>query len=183
MTYVIHTVETAPEAAREPLAAAGKAYGFVPNLLAVMADAPALLKAYRTVIDLFDQTSLSATERQVVLLTASYENRCEYCVSAHSVIAKMQKVPDAVVGAIRDGRPIADARLEALRVFTSAIVNSRGWPSNADTAAFLDVGYTRTQILEVVLGVGVKTLSNYTNHVAETPLDRAFAPAAWSKAA
>lgn len=183
MTYTIHTVETAPEAAKEALAAAGKGFGFVPNLLAVMAEVPALLTAYRTLIGLFDQTSLNASERQVVLLTASYENRCEYCVAAHSMIAKMQKVPDAVVAAIRDGRLIADSKLQALRAFTSAVVNSRGLPSEADTAAFLAAGYTRTQILEVVLGVGIKTLSNYTNHVAETPLDQAFAPAAWSKAA
>lgn len=183
MTYAIHTVATAPEAARETLAAAGKAYGFVPNLLAVMAEAPALLKAYTIVVGLFDQTSLSASERQVVLLTASYENRCEYCVAAHSVIAGMQKVPQAVVSAIRDGRLIPDAKLEALRAFTAAVVNSRGLPSDADTAAFLAAGYSRTQILEVVLGVGVKTLSNYTNHAADTPLDQAFAPAAWSKAA
>ncbi len=183
MTYTIHTVETAPEAAKEALAAAGKGFGFVPNLLAVMAEVPALLTAYRTLIGLFDQTSLNASERQVVLLTASYENRCEYCVAAHSMIAKMQKVPDAVVAAIRDGRLIADSKLQALRAFTSAVVNSRGLPSDADTAAFFAAGYTRTQVLEVVLGVGIKTLSNYTNHVAETPLDQAFAPAAWSKAA
>lgn len=183
MTYEIHTVETAPAAAKETLGAVGKAYGFIPNLLAVMAEAPALLKAYTTVVGLFDQTSFNASERQVVLLTASYENGCEYCVSAHSAIARMQKVPDAVVGAIRDGRPIADAKLQALRAFTSTVVKSRGFPSEADTASFLAAGYTRTQILEVVLGVGVKTLSNYTTHVAETPLDQAFAPAAWSKAA
>ncbi len=183
MTYTVHTPETAPETARETLVAVGKTFGFLPNLLAVMAEAPALLEAYRSVGALFDQTSFSPSERQIVLLTTSYENDCEYCVAAHSVIAGMQKVPGEVIQAIRDGKPIADRRLEALRRFTAAVVTSRGLPSAADTTAFLGAGYSRAQVLEVVLGVGMKTLSNYANHIAKTPLDRAFASAGWSKAA
>ena len=183
MNYTVHTTETAPEAARETLAGAKKAYGFLPNLLAVMAEAPALVKAYVTLSRIFEETSLSPSERQTVLLTVSYENDCDYCVAAHSVIAGMQKVPEETVQGIRDGRPLADRKLEAIRRFTAAVVNTRGWPTDADTKAFLSAGYTQSQILEVVLGVGIKTLSNYTNHIAGTPLDMAFAKAAWSKAA
>jgi len=175
MTYVVHSLDTAPAAAKENLADAKEAYGFLPNLLGVMAEVPALLKAYRTAMGLFEETSLSPTEQQIVLLAVSQANKCKYCVAAHSVIAKMQKVPGDVVEAARDGRPIVDSRLEALRRFTDAVVVSRGWPSDADTKAFLDAGYSKTQILEVVLGIGVKTLSNYTNHIADTPLDDAFA--------
>ena len=182
MNYKVHTVESAPEGARETLASATKAYGFLPNLLGVMAEAPALVKAYRTAVDLFEETSLTPSERQVVLLTVSYENGCEYCVAAHSVIAGMQRVPEAVVQAIRAGQPIGDGKLEALRRFVSAVVLTRGLPSEADTQAFLNAGYGQAQTLEVVLGVGVKTLSNYTNHIAGTPLDQAFAPASWTKA-
>jgi uncharacterized peroxidase-related enzyme len=183
MSYTVHTPETAPEAAKESLAVIKKAHGFVPNLLAVMAEAPALLKAYRALGALFDGTSFSPSERQVVLLAASYENGCEYCVAVHSVAAGMQKVPNDVVQAIRDGKEIADRKLEALRRFTAAVVSTRGWPSDADTRAFLSAGYARTQILEVVLGIGMKTLSNYTNHIADTPLDQPFAKASWAKAA
>jgi uncharacterized peroxidase-related enzyme len=183
MTYTVHTVQTATEPARTTLAEVRKAYGFVPNLLAVMAEAPALVKSYVALSRIFEETSFSPSERQVVLLTTSYENGCEYCIAAHSVIAGMQKVPDDVVQAIRNGRPIADKKLEALRRFTAAVVTSRGWPSDADTGTFLNAGYGRQQVLEVLLGVGIKTLSNYTNHIADTPLDQAFATAAWSKAA
>lgn len=183
MSYKIHDPDTAPAAAKEILAGAQKAFGFVPNLLGVMSEAPALAKAYTTLARIFEETSFSATERQLVLLTASYENGCEYCIAAHSTIAGMQKVPAAVIGAIRDGKPIPDAKLDALRRFTATMVKSRGWPTEADTSAFLAAGYARQQILEVVLGIGFKTLSNYTNHVAETPLDAAFAKAVWSKAA
>ena len=183
MSYTVHTVDTAPEAAKEILAGAKNAFGFLPNLLGVMATAPALVKAYVTLSRIFEETSFDATERQVVLLAANYENDCEYCIAAHSVIAGMQKVPDAVIQAIRDNRAIPDAKLEALRRFTAAVVASRGWPSDADIQAFTSAGYGERQILEVILGIGFKTLSNYTNHVAGTPLDAAFAKAAWSKAA
>lgn len=183
MSYTIHNPDTAPEAAREILTSAKKTYGFLPNLLGAMAEAPALVKAYTTLSRIFEETSFSAAERQVVLLTVSYENRCEYCVAAHSVVAAMQKVPDDVVGAIRNGKPIADAKLEALRRYTTAVAASRGWPTEEDTKVFLAAGYGKQQVLEVVLGVGFKTLSNYTNHIAKTPLDEAFRKGAWSKAA
>jgi uncharacterized peroxidase-related enzyme len=183
MSYTVHTVHTAPSHATQTLQDTQKAYGFLPNLLGVMAEAPALLKAYRSVIGLFDETSLTPTERQVVLLTVSESNGCGYCVAAHTVIAGMQQVAADVVDAIRAGQAIADPKLQALRRFTAAVVEQRGWPSADDMAAFLNAGYTQTQVLEVVLGVGVKTLSNYTNHIADTPLDAAFAKAAWSKAA
>jgi uncharacterized peroxidase-related enzyme len=183
MSYTIHTPETAPEAAKDVLTGAKKAFGFVPNLLAVMAEAPTLVNAYTTLDGLFAKTSLTPTERQTVLLTVSYENDCEYCVAAHSVIAGMQKVPADVIEALRNGVAHRDGKLEALRRFTSALVHTRGWLSKPEVEAFLAAGYGRQQVLEVMLGVGLKTLSNYTNHIAETPLDAAFGPAAWSKAA
>lgn len=183
MTYQIHDLDTAPAAAKEILAGAKKAFGFVPNMLGMMAEAPALAKAYTTLSRIFEETSFTAAERQVVLLTTSYENGCEYCVAAHSVVAGMQKVPEAVIGAIRSGNPIADPKLEALRRFTAVVVQSRGWPGDEATKALLAAGYGRQQVLEVVLGIGFKTLSNYTNHIAETPLDVSFASAQWSKAA
>jgi uncharacterized peroxidase-related enzyme len=183
MSYPVHTATSAPEASRQTLAAAEKAYGFLPNLLAVMAEAPALVKAYTTLSKIFDETSFTPAERQIVLLATSFENECAYCMAAHSAIAGMQKVPQEVINAIRAGKPIADGKLEALRRLTAAVVSSRGWPSEADLTAFHAAGYSKSQALEVVLGVGVKTLSNYANHIAETPLDAAFQPLAWSKAA
>lgn len=183
MRLPIHTVESAPAAARDILSGAQKKLGFVPNLYAMMASAPALVKAYTTLSGIFEETSFNATERQVILMTVSYVNECEYCVAAHTVLAGMQKVPSDVVAAIRGGSPIADPKLEALRRYTAAVVTSRGWPSDNEAKALLQAGYGPTQMLEVVLGVGIKILSNYANHIGETPLDAAFSPAAWSKAA
>ena len=177
----VRTVESAPPASRDMLKAASGKFGFVPNLLGMFANAPALLEGYLSLAGVFDKTSLSATERQIVLLAASYENDCEYCMAAHSAIAGMHKVDQGVIGALRDGEPIADAKLEALRSFTAEIVRTRGWPSPEAVARFTGAGYTPDQALEVILGIGVKTLSNYANHLAATPLDTAFAPVKWSK--
>ena len=183
MDFPTHTVETAPEAARPLLAEAEKAAGFVPNLYGVMAEAPALLEGYRALSQIFEKTSLSPIERQIVLLAISAENGCAYCVAAHSMIAAKAGVAGEAIEAIRDGHAIAEPRLEALRRFVETLVRTRGWPADADVEAFLGGGFSRAQILEVILAVGYKTLSNYTNHLAHTPLDQAFAKARWSKAA
>lgn len=180
MNFPVHTVETAPDAARPTLEAALKGYGFLPNLLGVMATAPALVAGYTTLAKLFDETSLTATERQIVLLAASFQNTCAYCMAAHSMIAAVQSVPADVVEALRQGGPLPDHRLEALRQFTAAVVVTRGRPSEIEVRPFLAAGFGSQQVLEVILGVGLKTLSNYANHFAETPVDAAFSSAAWT---
>lgn len=177
--FTIHTTETAPEAAKPFLEGAAKAYGFVPNLLGALAEAPAALEGYMTLSGIFDKSSFSNTEKQVAILAVSRENECDYCMAAHSTIATMQGIDAGVIEALRDGEPIADARLEALRRFTEIVSAQRGWVDDADIQAFLDAGFNRQNILEVVLVVSLKTLSNYTNHVARPPVDEAFQPRAW----
>ena len=178
--FSVHNQQTAPAAAQTTLAGAESAFGFLPNLLGVFAESPAALKAYLTLGELFGSTSFSNTERQTVLLTISRYNDCRYCVAAHSTIASMQNVPAEVVNAIRTDAPIADPRLEALRAFTIALIDKRGWLSDADTANFLAAGFSKANVLDVILAVSFKTLSNYTNHIAETPLDAAFAEKQWA---
>lgn len=179
MTFKIHNENTTSPPAAEFLKKAKNKYGFVPNLLGTMAEAPALLKAYMTLAEIFDETSFRATEKQVVLLATSLANECNYCMAAHTAIAGMQNVPEDIVQSLRNNRPIKDSKLEALRRLAQEIAETRGNPSQNTLKAFLDAGYTQGQVLEVILGVGFKTLSNYTNHLADTPLDEAFKPAEW----
>jgi uncharacterized peroxidase-related enzyme len=177
--FPYHTPETAPAAARDLLQAAKRDFGMVPNLYAKMAEAPALLQAYLQLSDLFARSSLGPVERQVVLLTASRVNGCGYCVGAHSVLAGVAGVAPDVTDAIREDQPIQDPRLEALRKFTAAMVEKRGRLSTEELESFLDAGFSRCNLLDVILGVGQKILSNYTNHVAETALDSVFLHRAW----
>lgn len=109
-------------------------------------------------------------------MTASRLNGCGYCVAGYSALAKGEGVDDSIVEAIREDKPIDDAALEAVRVFTAIVVEQRGRVADHDVQAFLDNGFTQLQILDVLTGVAQKTLSNYANHLAGTPLDKAFTP-------
>jgi alkylhydroperoxidase family enzyme len=178
--YQVHTKETASPPAADILANAEKSFGFIPNLLGVMAESPVMLKAYLALGKIFDETSFTPTERQVVILTASRFNDCRYCMAAHSVVAGMQNIPADVVDAIRNDLPIADGRLEILRRTVTTAIDQRGWLSEDDKDAFFAAGYTQAQLFEVILGISYKTLSNYVNHIADAPLDNAFASGAWA---
>lgn len=180
-TFTIHTIETAPDASKELLNAAKTSYGFVPNLFAGMAESPALLEAYLALSAIFNKTALSETERQVIMMTANRFNGCDYCMAAHSAISHMSGVAPDVIESLRLGRAIADPKLEALRVFTLRVLESRGWPDEQDLARLTAAGYTRQTVLEVVLGLGMKLLSNFTNHIVGTPLDSVFEAQKWAK--
>ncbi|MFA9461571.1 carboxymuconolactone decarboxylase family protein [Thiohalorhabdus sp. Cl-TMA] len=178
--YPVHTPESAPNEAGDFMRELEKGYGFIPNLAGVMATAPALVQGYFNLNQLFEKTSLSAPERQVVLLAASFTNTCDYCMSVHTALAEMAGVPEDCIAELRQGSPLPDQRLNALRRFTQAVVEDRGHMPESQLQAFYEAGFTPQNVLEVVLGVGMKTLSNYTNHIAETPLDKAFAGKEWN---
>ncbi len=178
-TFPVHSSETAPEASKPILTAAQKRFGFVPNLFRVMAEAPAAGEAYMAVMDIFESSSLSDAEQQTVLLSASFTNECDYCMAAHSVVAGMKKVPAGIIEALRTGTTLPDAKLDALAALTRSVVETRGWPTDAAKEAFFAAGYGTAEYLEVIVGVTVKTLSNYVNHAADTPLDAAFETAKW----
>lgn len=181
--YAPHTADSAPEASRAGLDTAARKFGRLPNLIAVMAESPATLDGYLALHEIFERSAFSPGERQVLLLTISTVNGCGYCVAAHTMGGRMAGVSDAVLDAIRDGKPIPDVRLASLSGFAAAMVEKRGWVSDAQIAAFLDAGFTRAHVFDVVLAVSLKTLSNYINHIADTPLDGAMEAHRWTKAA
>jgi AhpD family alkylhydroperoxidase len=180
--FEVHNIESAPERSKPVLEAAQKSFGSIPNLFGVLAESPATVRAYAELGSTLEKSSaFDPTELQVVLMTTSFENDCEYCMAAHSAIAGLSKVPQPVIKSLRDGSPLLDPRLEALRVFTRAVVQKRGEVTAEDIGAFANAGYERRHVLEVILGVSFKTLSNYVNHIAETPVDAPFQRMAWSR--
>lgn len=179
-TFTIHTVDTAPAASKPLLEHSKRSYGMIPNLHAVMAESPEHLDAYKKLHDLFEHTSLGAAERNVVWLAINVEHGCHYCVPAHTWIAKAQGLDDATIAALREARPLPDARLETLRQFTLKLVRQRGNVSPADVQAFLTAGFTQRNVLDIVLGLAQKVMSNYVNHLASTPVDAPFAAHAWT---
>lgn len=92
----------------------------------------------------------------------------------------MVKIPADTITALRSGSALPNAKLNTLATFTRAVVRERGWVADShELKNFFAAGYTQQQVLEVVLGVSMKTLSNYINHLTDTPLDAAFANEAW----
>lgn len=182
-TFTRYTPDNAPGASKSLLSDAEKAFGFVPNLHAYMAEAPELLAGYNALWDLFGKSSLTAHEQQVVFLTANFENNCHYCMAGHTALAKMQNLDAAVIDALRKGTALPDERLNALHQFTKSVVRDRGFVSDADVDSFLSAGFTRRNVLEVVLGVATKVMSNYTNHLVDTELDDFMKGNEWEKPA
>jgi uncharacterized peroxidase-related enzyme len=178
--FALHDTETAPEGSRDRLAGIRAAWKFVPNLHRVLAESPAALEGYDALFGLVSKTGLSPAEQQAAFLAVSAENGCEYCVSGHTVLAGMAGLDAAAVAALREGRPIADARLQALRAFAEAVVRDRGDVGDAAVEAFLAAGFTRANVLDVVLVVATKTISNYVNHIARTPFDDFMAATRWT---
>jgi len=181
IAFTSYTADTAPEASKPLLAAVKSQLSFVPNLQSIMAESPELLAAHGALWGEFSKTTLSQHEQQVVFMTAIYEHECHYCMAGHTTMAKMQKMGEDVIASLRGGTRIADAKLESLRAFTTLVVRDRGHVADADVQAFLDAGYTRRNILEVVLGVSIKIQSNYTNHLVGTPLDAFMKGNEWTK--
>ena len=175
LTPVDHT--TAKGAQKEILDKALKQVGFIPNMYANMANAPAVLDTYLHGYGLFrNESGLKSVEQEVVFLAVSQVNDCKYCTAAHSMIAdKVSGVPADVLKAIREHGPIPDPRLAVLHATTTEMVQTHGRPTSQTVQAFLAAGYSERDLLYIVLAIAVKTLSNFSNHAFATELDEKFA--------
>ncbi|UTF61470.1 carboxymuconolactone decarboxylase family protein [Gilvimarinus sp. DA14] len=177
--FTLHTQDSAPQEAKSLLQASEKSFGMIPNLHAVMAEAPGLLEGYQALHRLVLESSFDNEEKTVVWQTVNVEHECHYCVPAHTGIAHSMKVDESITEALRNKTELP-AKLEALREFTLEVVRNRGNVDDAKVSAFLDAGFTKRQVLEVILVVSQKVMSNYVNHLAETPIDEPFKKFEWS---
>jgi uncharacterized peroxidase-related enzyme len=175
----------ADERSKAILQEAVKKNGMLPNMYANMINSPGLLETYLHGYEVFRKESgFTPQEQEIVFLTISYENGCDYCMAAHSFIAdKMSQLPETVTNAIREGEPVRDEKLAVLSAFTKELFVTRGRPSQKAAEKFVKAGYSERQVLEIILALAVKTLSNYTNHVFDTKVDDMFAGRLWHKEA
>ena len=177
----IQSLESAPEESKELLEKSKKAYGMIPGLHGVLAGAPGILEGYQKLHELFENSSFNNEESTVVWQSINVEHECHYCVPAHTGIAKMMKVDDSITEALRNETTLENPKLEALRTMTLKIVRNRGNVTQEDLDAFYKAGYGERQVLEIILGLSQKTISNYVNHIANTPVDEGFKKYEWSK--
>ena len=182
MKFTLHTKETAPEASQPVIEQVEKAYGFIPNIYAVFAESPVAISTYLHISgQLKAHSALTPQEQQIVMLAVSEANGCDYCVAAHSMVAAMNQVPEATIQELRDGKEPSDPKQAALVRFAKTVLAHRGWVPENEQEAFLAAGYTTRHVLDVLSIIALKTLSNYTNHLAKTPLDSAFEQHRWNK--
>ena len=179
--FTIHTIESAPEGSKSQLKHSKKLLGMVPNLHGILAESPGLLDAYKALHNWFADSSLNNEELTVVWQTINVEHECTYCVPAHTAIANMMKVDPAITEALRNQTAMPTEKLQVLHETTLAMVRSRGRLTDAEVETFCSAGYENRQLLEIVLGLSQKVISNYVNHFAETPIDRPFQKFAWQK--
>ena len=178
--FILHDTTTASPGSAALLGEIQKGWGFVPNLHRVLAESPAALEAYGALWAIAEKTGFTAIERNVAYLSIIYENECTYCMAGHTNLSKMARVDDAVIAAVREGRPIADARLEALRSFAATVTRNRGVVTPAEIASFKAAGYDNRAILDVLVLAATKLISNYTNHLADTPNDAFMKGVEWT---
>ena len=179
--FIKHTIESAPEASKENLEYGQKKYGMLPNLFRYMAGAPAALDAYINLSKIFNDTSFSVGEQHVIMLAVSVVNNCDYCTAAHSRAAKANGISSTIINAIRKRKEVPDARLSALVTISQKITETRGNIEGEDLSAFYSQGFTPENIMELIVGISIKTISNYINHITENIINDELKPFAVGK--
>jgi uncharacterized peroxidase-related enzyme len=144
--------------------------GMTPNIMRTMAHSPAVLESYLGFRDALGSGVLSPKLREQIAMTVGEMNGCQYCLSAHTVLAKMVGLSDEEIADSRRGRS-PDRKTEEVLRFARKVVAERGWVSDDDMAAIRGVGASDAEIAEIVAHVAVNIFSNYFNHVAETEID------------
>jgi len=169
------TIATAPEASKPLLENIQRSLGFIPNMMATFANNPIVLQGYLALEDVFERGSFTPKERQIILLATSVANNCSYCTAAHSTIAQsFLHTSSEVVAAVLNGQPVPDAKLNALVALVTEIVRERGNVKDKSLQKYIAAGYKKEQVMELLLGIALKTISNYLDHICPTTIDHAF---------
>ena len=173
----VHTQDSAPAASKPYVDKAVSNNGFLPNLIGVLANAPVALETYLTVSGINGKATLTLAEREAVQITAATIHGCEFCVSGHTAVAlKKAGLDKQVVIALQNSKNTGDQRLDAVVVFTQAVIATRGNVADAQLEAFRSAGFNDEQALEVVLGVSLATLCNFANSMARSPINPQLEP-------
>ena len=162
--------ETTTGKSKELFNAVQKKLGFIPNLIKVFGNSPATLQSYLSLGELTASGNFSTKFREQLALAVGEENSCNYCLSAHTAIGKMNGLSDEQTELNRQGLA-KDSKVEAGLKFAQEVTKNRGVVSNESLKTVKEAGYNDGDILEIVLNVVSNTLTNYVNHIADTEVD------------
>jgi len=180
--FTKHTIETAPEASKEILTRVNEQNGAISNLFRYMAGSPAALEGYSNLSKTyFAKTSFSTGEQHLILLSSSVVNQCAYCTAAHTRGAKQNGISSQTINEVRKQLRVTDERLNALVTLTEKMTEARGHLQASDLDAFYNAGFSPEQVMDVIVGVSLKVMSNYINHVTENIISEDMQPFAVGK--
>jgi AhpD family alkylhydroperoxidase len=166
-----HTVDSAPSGSRRFMVATQNHLGYLPAATARWAASPHLLEGFGKLNAIFEDGTLDPAAREVVVMTIATRNGCHICVAMHTARLTGLGVPADIIASLREASPLADRRLEAVRVFTLRVLDTAGDVGDDALRAFFTSGYTGQNALEVVLGIGTYTMSTLANRLTGAPLD------------
>ncbi|MFT4733150.1 MAG: putative peroxidase-related enzyme [Algoriphagus sp.] len=146
-----------------------KGLGFVPNLYAFYAKNETALSDYLALQN--RKSTLNAKEREVINLVVSEYNGCKYCQSAHTVLGSMNGFSEDQILELRSGTASFDAKTDALVKFTLSAASNKGKASAESLATFFTAGYTEANLIDVVIIIGDKTISNYIHNLTGFAID------------
>jgi AhpD family alkylhydroperoxidase len=177
--FPIHTIESAPEQSGQSLEALQSAFGAIPNIAGAMATSPILIGSLVGLFGKVHDGSFSEEQIQVVLLTNAVTNACSWAVAFHSFLAVKEGVDATDVEAIRERRAPRAAKDAALSTLARTLIEERGHLDDENVSAFLDAGFGRDHLLEVIAIVAASTITNYTGNVTKPPLEDPFRAYRW----
>jgi len=149
--------------------------GMLPNVYAAIGNSGPALKATMAIKENLAKGVFSEKEQEVIALSVAEANKCAYCLSAHTAVGKKKGLSEEETLEIRNG-DIEDTKLKALSDLSKAITETRGYPEQQLFDAFFDAGYSQAALSELIVLVALNTITNYTNHIAETEIDFPVAP-------
>lgn len=179
-TFPIHTLESAPEHSRQPLEMLQAAFGTIPNIAGVMSTSPVLIGSLVALFQHVHGGSFSEDQIQVLLLTNAVSNACPWAVAFHSTLALKEGVAAADVQAIRNRQTPTGQKNAALATLARTLIEKRGRLDDLEVSRFLQAGFEKAHLLEVIAVVAASTITNYTGNVTQPPLEAAFESYAWS---
>lgn len=176
----LHTVDDAPESAQAGLELVVSRNGFLPNLFRLLANSPVALEAYHTLAAITARGNFSISEREAIQITAAAAQGCGICVAGHTALAyRKAGLPEHIVDALRDRMPVANDRLNAIANFTRAVIRTLGNVTDEELRDFYAAGFNESDVIELILGISLATLCNFTSNLGRPSLNPELAPFAW----
>jgi AhpD family alkylhydroperoxidase len=179
-TFPVHTIESAPEQSKPSLQMLQGAFGMIPNIAGAMSTSPVLIGSLVGLFQRVHGGSFSEEQIQILLLTNAVTNGCAWAVAFHTALALKEGVESADVQAIRERQAPLNPKSAALSLLTRTLIEKRGRLDDLDVSRFLQVGFDKAHLLEVIAVVAASTITNYTGNIAKPPVEAAFQGHAWT---